>query len=195
MRPVMDRTRGYSELGARRLAEWDEDKHPRDDKGRFGTDGGVKVVHAHANGFVTDSGGEQVVTDAKTGEHITTLQRYGVWKDRGDGKHEVVHVTSDLDEAKRVAGARKGGGADEHSADGAVRAHFEAKTNPLSAKARFGDQVVALVNGKVVAGHIARPGGKAGTFGIKQADGTIVDIAKADLRMPKGGFKDRRSEG
>jgi hypothetical protein len=34
----MDHTRGYSELGAIRLADWDESKHPRDAKGQFASD-------------------------------------------------------------------------------------------------------------------------------------------------------------
>lgn len=72
--------------------------------------------------------------------------------------------------------------------------HLEQRTNPLRKNAKFGDQVVALVDGKVISGHIARPGATPGTFGIKRADGTIVDVLKASLRMPKGGYKQRGAQ-
>jgi hypothetical protein len=88
------------------------------------------------------------------------------------------------------SGPQSGGGS---SADDAKS--FENNTLPLRSKAKFGDQVVALVDGKVIQGNIARPGTKPGTYGIKQKDGTVVDVPKSDLRMPKGGFKARELEG
>lgn len=64
---------------------------------------GIVVVYTHANGFVTDTGGPATVTDSVTGAPITTLPRYGVWKEIGMGKLEVVFTTDDLAEAKLKA--------------------------------------------------------------------------------------------
>ena len=65
----------------------------------------VTLVYTVVRGFVTDFG-EPVELVAEDGT-VTTLPRYGVWKDTGRGKREVVLTTNDFAEATRCADTRE----------------------------------------------------------------------------------------
>lgn len=79
------------------FGDWDEEKHPRDEKGRFA------VVAEGPSGFVTDAGASHTLKGTG-GTPDVTLPRYGVWQQTSRGRHEVVHVTDDLDEARSRVG-------------------------------------------------------------------------------------------
>lgn len=63
--------------------------------------GGLTVVFEHPNGYVTDMGETLTLKCEDKTACDYTLDRYGVWM-KESGKFRVVHVTDNLDDAKRV---------------------------------------------------------------------------------------------
>lgn len=85
-----------------------------------------------------------------------------------------------------------GGGGGGASGGGATRSAFDAVTLPLRKKLSFGDQVAFLSGGKPLVGAITGPDNGDG-IELTVPGGKKIRVKKADLRMPKGGYRTREN--